>query len=82
MSARDTSDATSNTNRTIEAIFIALYDSNYSEFPDSWCELFDNLEYVMLSICVGLSASMHDKMVSRPSAPHILICNTCGLDVD
>ena len=42
---------------------IALYNSNYSEFPDSWRELFDNLEYVMLSICVGLSASMHDKMV-------------------
>ena len=56
VSARDTSDAMSKTNRTIEAIFIALNDLNYSEFPDSWCELFDNLEYVMLSICVGLSA--------------------------
>ena len=53
--ARDTIDAMSKTNRTIEAIFIALQDLNLSEFPDSWCELFDNLEYV-ISICVGLSA--------------------------
>ena len=29
--------AKAKTNRTIEAIFIALHDSNYSEFPDSWC---------------------------------------------
>ena len=39
------------------------HDLNLSEIPNSWGELFDNLEYVMLSICVGLSASMHDKMV-------------------
>ena len=43
-------DAMSNTNRTIEAIFIALHGVNYSEFPDSWVELFDNLEQLTFAV--------------------------------
>ena len=49
-------DAKAKINRTIEAIFIALYDLNYPEFPNSWGELFEIIEYVVLSICVGLSS--------------------------
>ena len=58
-------DTMSKTNRTIEAIFIDTYDSNYSEFPDSWCELFDNLEYVILSETTHSETVQNREVVNR-----------------